>query len=65
MVEYLLNKKNKSMPDQCPLAVEDFSSFLFPSLLLVSGTVINKYCSSLNEQSFTMLFSQASYEVFP
>lgn len=65
MVEYLLNEKNKSMPDQCPLAVEDFSSFLFPSLLLVSGTVINKYCSSLNEQSFTMLFSQASYEVFP
>ena len=53
------------MPDQYPLAVEDFSSFLFPSLLLVSGTVINKYCSSLNEQSFTMLFSQASYEVFP
>ena len=65
MVEYLLNEKNKSMPDQCSLAVDDFSSLLFPSLLLVSGTVINKYCSSLNEQSFTMLFFQASLEVFP
>ena len=64
MVEYLLNEKNKSMPGQCPLAVEDFSSFL-TSLLLVSRTVVNKYYSSLNEQLFTMLLSQASLEVFP
>ena len=59
MVDYLLNEKNKSMPDQCPLTVKDFSSFL-TSLLLVSGTVINKYYSSLNKQFFTMLLSQAS-----
>ena len=54
MVDYLLNEKNKSMPDQCPLAVEDFSPFL-TRLLLVSRTVVNKYYSSLNEQLFTML----------
>ena len=25
-MEYLSDEKNKSMPDQCPLAVEDFFS---------------------------------------
>ena len=60
MVEYLSDEKNKSMPNQCPLAVEDFFSPFLTSLLLVSRTVVNKYCSSLNEQSFTMLLSQAS-----
>ena len=66
MVEYFLSEKNKSMHDRCLLAEDDFSPFQFlTSLLLVSRTVVNKYCSSLNQQSFTMLLSQASEEVFP